>query len=328
MKYPILSILLSLSGAMLIGAVPAAAQPDPAPAPSEPGPTPAPVTVQPDPAPPPSEPAPAPAPAALPPDPDAEPLSNSDCPTFYFEGRAPAAAAVPARSDGRILCHSFYAIFYSTELRDPLWTSYRLTRAMAEGGDRISRFKGKFRNDPALTSAEQGAHKDYVSPPFDRGHLTPANDAEDMARQKDTFVITNVVPQIGEFNRGLWRFLEASVHELAKDEGEVFIVTGARFPATPMLMSSAKKPGRIAVPDATFKAIYVPSRNIAIGYLATNQKATVCTVMSIADLVRATGVDPFPSLPASVTAQIPADFSLPKGEGTDLPDCRPAANDN
>ncbi|HYD37594.1 MAG TPA: DNA/RNA non-specific endonuclease [Allosphingosinicella sp.] len=293
MSHPISLFLFPLSGFILASAAPAAAQPAPAPAPVA----------------------------------EAPPAAESDCPSFHLQGRAPSAAA-PARSDGRILCHSFYAISYSTALRNPLWTSYRLTRAMAEGGDRISRFKGKFRNDPALTTAEQGAHKDYVSPPFDRGHLTPANDAEDMEKQKDTFVITNVVPQIGEFNRGLWRFLEASVHELAKDEGEVFIVTGARFAASPPLMSSPSKPGRIAIPDATFKAIYIPSRNVAIGYLATNEKAAVCTVMSIADLRRATGVDPFPSLPASVTDTMPAGFTLPKGEGTDPPDCRPAANDN
>lgn len=323
MKQPILSILISLSAAMVAAGAPAAAQRDPVPAPeTQPEPVPAPET-QPDavPAPPETVVAPTPAPAAAPED-------ASACPSFYLEGRAPVASGAPARSDGRILCHSFYAISYSTTLRDPLWTSYRLTRAMAEGGDRITRFKGKFRNDPALTADEQGAHKDYVSPPFDRGHLAPANDAEDMPSQKDTFVITNVVPQIGEFNRGLWRFLEASVHELAKNQGEVFVVTGARFPATPVLMSSPKKPGRIAVPDATFKAIYVPSLNIAVGYLATNQKATVCTVMSIAELRRQTGVDPFPSLPESVTAQMPAGFTLPEGEGTDLPDCRPAANDN
>jgi endonuclease G len=197
---------------------------------------------------------------------------------------------------------------------------------MAEGGDRIGRFQGQFRPEPGFAKSEEGAHRDYVHPPFDRGHLTPANDAVDMTTQRDTFMITNVVPQVSELNQGLWRFLEASVHQLAEDEGDVYVVTGARFAATAPLMHRAGQPGRIAVPDATFKAIYVPSSNVAVAYLATNEVATVCTVMSIAELTRETGVNPFPSLPAAVTDHHP-DFALPKGKGTDAPDCRPATND-
>jgi endonuclease G, mitochondrial len=241
------------------------------------------------------------------------------CTQFYLGRQAPTGGP-----SGRIICHSFYAISYSTSLRNPVWTSYRMTRAMAAGGDRIGRFSGQFRQDAALTAAEQGAHRDYANPPYDRGHLTPANDAIDMPHQSDTFVITNVVPQISQLNQRLWRFLEASVHQLAATEGEVFVVTGATYAASPPLMHKAGRPDRIAVPDATFKAIFVPSRNVAIGYIATNADPTVCTVMSIAELARRTGVNPFPSLPAAATAEMPA-FTLPAGPGTDPPDCRPAA---
>lgn len=249
------------------------------------------------------------------------PPAAAPCSAFYLGGQPPTGGP-----SGRIICHSFYAISYSTTLRDPVWTSYRQTRAMSRGGDSITRFSGSFRQDPALTAAEQGAHGDYTNanPAFDRGHLTPANDAIDMPHQSDTFVITNVVPQVGLFNRGLWRFLEASVHQLAIDEGEVYIVTGATYAANPPLMRRPGRPGRIAVPEATYKAIYVPSRNVAIGYFATNAHPTVCTIMSIAELARRTGVNPFPSLPATATAQMPAAFTLPRGQGTDVPDCRPA----
>jgi endonuclease G len=248
------------------------------------------------------------------------PPAPAPCLAFYQGGQPPTGGP-----SGRILCHSFYAISYSTTLRNPVWTSYRLTRQMVRGGDRIGRYHGQFRQDPGLTAAQQGAHRDYVNPPFDRGHLTAANDAEDMPSQADTFVITNVVPQISEVNQRLWRFLESSVHQLADNEGEVFIVTGATFAANPPLMHRPGQAGRIAIPEATFKAIYVPSRNIAVGYYTTNANPTVCTVMSIADLARRTGVNAFPSLPASATARMPA-FTLPAGQGTQPPDCRPAAN--
>jgi endonuclease G len=78
--------------------------------------------------------------------------------------------------------------------------------------------------------------------------------------------------------------------------------------------------GRIAVPDFTFKAIFVPSRGIAIAYVATNTATPVCTIVSIADLTRRAGVDPFPSLSATLKATVPA-FTLPQGAGVPLPDC-------
>jgi endonuclease G len=231
------------------------------------------------------------------------PPAPASCTAFYLDGQPPTGGP-----SGRILCHSFYAVSYSTTLRDPLWTSYRQTRAMSLGGDAIGRFSGPFRQDPALTAAEQGAHSDYTNatPPFDRGHLTPANDAIDMAHQSDTFVVTNIVPQAGLFNRGVWRLLEAAVHDLAKQEGEVFIVTGATFATPPLMMHRAGRPDRIAVPEVTYKAVYVPSRRAAIGYYATNVHPTTCTIVSIAELARRTGVNPFPSLPASATASLPA----------------------
>lgn len=246
------------------------------------------------------------------------PPAAAPCTQFYLGGQAPTGGP-----EGRTTCHSFYAISYSTTLRDPVWTSYRLTREMSQGADRIGRYSGQFRQDPAFTAAEQGAHADFSNPPYDRGHLTPANDAIDMAHQSDTFVITNVVPQISQLNQRLWRFLEASVHRLALDEGEVFVVTGATYAASAPLMHKAGRPDRIAVPSTTYKAIYVPSRNIAVGYIATNADPTVCTSMSIAELTRQTGVNPFPSLPAEATAELPA-FTLPAGQGTAPPDCPPA----
>lgn len=242
------------------------------------------------------------------------PPAPAPCTAFYLGGQAPTGGP-----SGRILCHSFYAISYSTTLRDPVWTSYRLTREMARGGDSIGRFPGPFRQDPALTAAQQGAHSDYTNadPAFDRGHLTPANDAIDMPHQSDTFVVTNIVPQAGLFNRGVWRLLEASVHQLAVRDGEVFIVTGATYATPPRMMHRANRPDRIAVPEVTYKAIYVPSRRVAIGYYATNVHPTTCTIVSIAELARRTGVNPFPSLPASVTASLPA--FTPPGQP---PECR------
>ncbi|HTU12439.1 MAG TPA: hypothetical protein VMG08_16225 [Allosphingosinicella sp.] len=80
-------------------------------------------------------------------------------------------------------------------------------------------------------------------------------------------------------------------------------------------------PTRIAIPDFIYKAIFIPSLNIALGYLMTNTENSRCTILSIANLTRRTGVDPFPALPTALKATRPT-LDLPDPPGANTPDCR------
>jgi len=245
---------------------------------------------------------------------DPAPPVPAPCLQFYLERQAPAPAAPPP-ADERIFCHSFYAISYSSARRDPVWTSYLLTRTMVRGADSIDRRGRTFRQQAGLAAGQQGNHHDYVHPPFDRGHMTPDNDAPNRATQADTYVVTNIVPQISGFNGGLWAQLEGAVHRLAASEREVYIVTGPLF-------EEARDPmNGIAVPSAIFKAIYVPSRRFALAFVSTNENPTHCTIVAIAELQRRAGLDPFPSLTAAAKAAVPA---MPVGFGGFPSRCRRA----
>ena len=83
------------------------------------------------------------------------PPAAAPCPlSILARARRPAGRAAA-------FCHSFYAISYSTTLRDPVWTSYRLTAGDGPGRRPHWPLFGLFRQDPALTAAQQGAHRDY-----------------------------------------------------------------------------------------------------------------------------------------------------------------------
>lgn len=232
----------------------------------------------------------------------------AQCNDFFQGAQQPVLLANPSRPTrtGRTICHSFYALSYSTELRDPLWSAEHLTNAMAVGGDNISRTNQGFVKDDAVAVNDQASDSDFVAP-NDRGHMTPANDAPDEATQRDTFVFTNAVPQDKNLNRHLWQYLEASVHQVAELNGEVYIVTGPIFDPTPPL-----EHGRVAKPKATFKAIYIPARDLAVGYIATNDSAATCRIFPIAEIIRQSGVDPFPALSDSIKAS-QSNFGLPPG---------------
>jgi endonuclease G len=49
--------------------------------------------------------------------------------------------------------------------------------------------------------------KDYKNSGFDRGHLAAAADFKDKISYKESFLLTNVSPQVGKgFNRDYWRY--------------------------------------------------------------------------------------------------------------------------
>ncbi|MEA3043156.1 MAG: endonuclease mitochondrial [Sphingomonadales bacterium] len=234
----------------------------------------------------------------------------TNCSSFYLEGRAPAATvpAAPAAAAGRIFCHMIYSVSYSVPMLNPLWSAEHLTRAAALGGDATFRTdRSSFQQQPELTRAQQAANADFAGNEWDLGHMAPANDAPDDASQNDTFFLTNVVPQEDNLNRILWAHLEASVHKIAEDAGEVYIVTGPIFGAHPPLMNN-----RVPIPDFTFKAIYIPSRRLAAGFIGRNNESATCVMVSVAEITRQTGIDPFPSLLAAVKATPPT-LTLPDG---------------
>ena len=73
---------------------------------------------------------------------------------------------------------------------------------------------------------------DYTKSGFDRGHLVPAADIPHDAPQKamdETFLMTNISPQIPAFNRGIWASFEKYVRSLCNEFDEVFVMTGPLY---------------------------------------------------------------------------------------------------
>jgi endonuclease G len=232
------------------------------------------------------------------------------CLQFYLD-RTPPAETAPG-SDEKRFCHSFYVTNYSTAKKDPLWTSYLLTAAMARAvppGRKSHPFGPQAGLDPSLEASTD----DFETSTFDRGHMTPDHDAPGRPQETDTYVVTNIVPQIKGFNRGLWARIEGAVHNLAISEKEVYIVTGPIFAETRRPMNG------VQVPSSLFKAIYVPSRHFALAFIATNKMPSACRIVAIVQVQQEAGVDPFPSLPPETKATVPA---MPAGWGHFPKACR------
>jgi endonuclease G len=105
-----------------------------------------------------------------------------------------------------------------------------------------------------------------------------------------------MIPQDPENNRKLWAKIESDVRDLAIETGELYVVTGPIF--TGENVQSLK--GRVLIPTQIYKAVYVPKQRGAGAYLAENAPGKEVRVVSLAELQRVTGIDPFPTLPQSV----------------------------
>ena len=113
---------------------------------------------------------------------------------------------------------------YDADLRMPVWVIYRLRAQDLATSRRRTRC---FRPDIRISkNASTTGCLSYRGSGFDRGHMVPS---ADMTRSEqamiNSYVFSNIAPQFPNFNRGIWRALEAHVRKLAREHKEVFVMT-------------------------------------------------------------------------------------------------------
>ena len=209
-----------------------------------------------------------------------------------------------------------FAVGFSNKHRQPLWVIYKLTaeELQTEPHKRSNRF----RHDHLI---RQSAYpKEYTRSGFDRGHLAPA---ADMAFSKqtmlDSFLMSNMSPQLPGFNRGIWKRLEELVRAIALKEKEIYVVTGAIFPSA----AEAKHlpSGSITIPKAFYKVIYdltPPQKMIGfiIPHRSSDQPLQVFAV-SVDEVEKQTGLDFFSKLPDDLEERLETVFLIKKWDFCD-----------
>ncbi|KAJ2352668.1 nuclease [Coemansia erecta] len=127
------------------------------------------------------------------------------------------------------LLRSRYAASYNRALRNPNWVAEHLTRDNLKGT--ADRTNADFKEDTEIPPMFRALLKDYYRSGFDRGHMCPAADAKkDMESMKETFILTNIAPQVGiGFNRNYWAYLEAFVRGLTNTFDDVYCISGPLY---------------------------------------------------------------------------------------------------
>lgn len=127
----------------------------------------------------------------------------------------------------QILTYTQFTLSYNEEHEQAEWVAYEYTRE--EALTVIPRCRNCFTSDINVTTGS-ATEADYINTGFDKGHLCPARDnnmSDDANRE--SFLMSNMSPQLHKFNNGIWKEYEKWVREKAEEFDTVYVVTGPVF---------------------------------------------------------------------------------------------------
>jgi len=165
----------------------------------------------------------------------------------WYVGGIPQPTAFPFGSI-RVLRNRAYVVGYSDQLRSPVWVAYRVGGGKRQA--RVAPRPDRFEVDRRVASPV--TPQDYSKSGFDRGHLAP-NHAIGLwfgeEAQRETFLMSNIVPQRSALNSGAWRAFESrlAINYPARFE-EVWVLCGPVFSRTPERLTK----GGVAIPREFF----------------------------------------------------------------------------
>lgn len=197
-------------------------------------------------------------------------------------------------SDGIILHKSNFSLAYDSNCKSAKWVAYRLTKDQLK--DRIDLDRVLFSSDPQL-KRNKTEYYDYSGSGYDRGHLVPAADMSfDSISYKETFLMSNIVPQKRGCNRGIWKELEKQTRQWVKKHNEVYIISGPVY--TQQIRPVKLNKSNICVPGAFFKIVLVYNDKIqaTLSFVVPNElsdKSLSSYTSTIREIEKQTGINFF-----------------------------------
>ena len=199
----------------------------------------------------------------------------------------------PDKSD-QLLCRDGYAVGYNYQTKVANWVSYHIT---AESVQKFYKRSNYFKTDYEIPSPYRATASDYTKTGYDRGHLAPSGTMDfSQESMKQSFLMTNMAPQLPGFNRGGWKALEDTVREWAETYDELYVVSGPIWDGNETYIGNG-----VYVPKSFYKVILDPYYNEAIAFVVPHRKVSsseienfITTVNKVEDL---TGLDFFNELP-------------------------------
>jgi endonuclease G len=212
------------------------------------------------------------------------PLPPASCMAFLPYG------APTAKQNTTTICRSAYMVNHDPVAKIPVWVAYTIQPATA-----ISCLPrdDAFAPDMSLPKGQRAELVDYQKSGYDQGHLAPNADMSVSAQAaKESFLLSNMSPQLPGVNRGVWKQLESSVrawtyttkHPLTVYAGDIWPPANAR----------AIGPNKVVVPDVLWKVVVDNTTKQSLAFMFPNREGLATDIkpfqVSVADIEKATGL--------------------------------------
>jgi len=119
------------------------------------------------------------------------------------------------------------ALDYSDNLGEPVWASWDYTTGDTGSASRSTTYFTDTNLPPNFYRVTDNDYNGVGAINFNRGHLCPSEDRTDTRQDNDTvFFMSNIMPQSGPNNQGVWANLENDCHTFASAGNELLIICG------------------------------------------------------------------------------------------------------
>jgi endonuclease G len=206
------------------------------------------------------------------------------------------------QSDLQIVHHNTYSLAYNEKHEQAAWTAHILRPSDIKK----AKYKRPYFEIDDMVHTGAASWRNYKNSGYDRGHLVPAGDRRaSLQDYEETFLTSNISPQIHDFNAGIWNTLEQKTRYYAQRHGALYVITGSIL--KPGLASIGSE--NVSVPEYFYK-ILLHRRNDEVKILAfliphrDTDQSIYKFMTSVDDLEVATGIDFFYQLPDALEEQL------------------------
>jgi len=164
----------------------------------------------------------------------------------------------PQTTGVQTICRQAYLVGYDAAAKIPKYVTYELLPQNALGC--VARTNA-FAADQSIQSGATPA--DYAGSGYDKGHQSPDGDLSwDAQVEFESFLMTNMAPQLPGLNRGPWKLLETAIRGWAVQQNQPYtIYVGAVY------NDQDKKIGNgVVVPHAFYKIVINDQTNEVAGW--------------------------------------------------------------
>ncbi len=174
-------------------------------------------------------------------------------------------------TDDYLIVRNQYVLSYNKVLNIPNWVSWELNSDWF--GD-VDRYSGNFITDTTLPIGfYRVKHSDHTNSGYDRGHLVRSEErTKTIEDNKSTFILTNIIPQTPDLNRGVWLNLEYYCEDLCKKDNKLLYVIAGGINRTKNTIGN-----QIVVPDSCFKIVVVLEKGQSL--LDVNESTQIISVV-------------------------------------------------